>query len=193
MEEQKYREHRNTLGCGKIMQILASVLMFLINWLVVTFIIILTTKLIVGMDTAFVRALIASLIGGIVTGILYWLFAMYLSSYWWIAGIIIFISYLIIIRFYFGSGNIGALIVAVLACVVYLVFSWFFGAIVGPLLRGGPAELVRECGLEMEDGFVDECHLCYAARKSLRTRFPELLGPGCVYGVKAGGISWSGK
>ena len=115
------------------MQIIASVLMFFVNWIVVAGIIRLTAKFVAGLDPAFLKALIASLIGGIVTGILYWLFAVYLSSYWWVAGIIIFISYLIVIRFYFGSGYVGALIVAVLASVIYLVFAWLFIGVVGPL------------------------------------------------------------
>jgi hypothetical protein len=56
--------------------------------------------------------------------------------------------------------------------------------IIGPLVAGGPAELVRRFGLPHEDGYVDACHLCYAARSALRERFPEILGPPCVYGVE---------
>lgn len=55
--------------------------------------------------------------------------------------------------------------------------------IVGPLLRGGPAQLVREHRLSPEAGYVDECHLCYQARRALRARFPELLAPAQVYGI----------
>ncbi|MHA2427957.1 MAG: hypothetical protein ACXADB_08035 [Candidatus Hermodarchaeia archaeon] len=116
------------------MQILASVLLFLVNWFVVAFVITLAAKFIAGMEAAFVRALIASLIGSIVAAILYWLFGMYLSLYWWAAGIVIFISYLIVIRFYFGSGCIGALIVAILAAIIYLIFTGLFVAFLGPLL-----------------------------------------------------------
>jgi MoaA/NifB/PqqE/SkfB family radical SAM enzyme len=54
--------------------------------------------------------------------------------------------------------------------------------IVGPLLEGGPAALVRCYDLPHEDGYVEECHLCYRAREALRERFPDLLGPGQVYG-----------
>ena len=57
--------------------------------------------------------------------------------------------------------------------------------ICGPLLRGGPAQLVREYGLEHEEGYVDECHLCFMARKALRDRFPGLLAPAQVYGLEA--------
>jgi pyruvate-formate lyase-activating enzyme len=53
----------------------------------------------------------------------------------------------------------------------------------GPLLLGGPAELVRTYDLEHESSYVDECHLCFLARKSLLERFPAYLGPGQVYGV----------
>ncbi len=54
--------------------------------------------------------------------------------------------------------------------------------IFGPLLVGGPAELVRRYDLPHEEGYVDACHLCYEARVLLRDRFPEVLGPGQVYG-----------
>ncbi len=54
--------------------------------------------------------------------------------------------------------------------------------VVGPLLRGGPAALVREHGLEHEEGYADACHLCFAARSQLRERFPDELGPPSVYG-----------
>jgi len=53
----------------------------------------------------------------------------------------------------------------------------------GPLWRGGPAELVRSTGLGPEAGYVDECHLCFSARRMLLDRFPELLAPRQVYGL----------
>ena len=49
--------------------------------------------------------------------------------------------------------------------------------IVGPLLAGGPAEIVRAYGVEHEEGYADHCHLCYEARSALRERFPEVLAP----------------
>jgi hypothetical protein len=55
--------------------------------------------------------------------------------------------------------------------------------IIGPLVAGGPAELVRRHDLPHEDGYVDACHLCYEARAALRERFPEMLGPPQVYGL----------
>ena len=54
--------------------------------------------------------------------------------------------------------------------------------ICGPLLEGGPAALVGEYNLPHESSYADACHLCYEARRSLRTRFPELLGPAQLYG-----------
>jgi len=56
--------------------------------------------------------------------------------------------------------------------------------IIGPLLAGGPAELARAFDLRHEDGSVDACHLCYEARRALRERFPEHLGPPQVYGAE---------
>ena len=55
--------------------------------------------------------------------------------------------------------------------------------IVGPILRGGPAQLARDFGFDTSGRFVDECHLCYTVRKSLLARFPEWLAPPEVYGV----------
>ncbi len=55
--------------------------------------------------------------------------------------------------------------------------------ITGPLLRGGPAELVRTYQLEPESIYADACHLCYASRLALRERFPAELAPDQVYGL----------
>ena len=58
--------------------------------------------------------------------------------------------------------------------------------IAGPLLAGGPAELVRRYELPHAAGYGDACHLCDAARRALRDRFPEILTPDQMYGVAAG-------
>lgn len=55
--------------------------------------------------------------------------------------------------------------------------------ICGPLIKGGPAQLVIKYNLEHEEEYVDECHLCYLARKSLLDKFPQYLGPKQVYGL----------
>ena len=54
--------------------------------------------------------------------------------------------------------------------------------IVGPLLCGGPAEIVRKYALAHEDGYADHCHLCYESRCALRERFPDELTPDQMYG-----------
>ena len=59
--------------------------------------------------------------------------------------------------------------------------------VIGPLLSGGPAELVRTHALTHEDGYVDACHLCYRTRQQLRGRFPNILAPEQVYGVAGTG------
>lgn len=56
--------------------------------------------------------------------------------------------------------------------------------VIGPLVAGGPAELVRRFDLPYEDDYVDACHLCYEARCALRERFPEHLAPPNVYGAE---------
>jgi MoaA/NifB/PqqE/SkfB family radical SAM enzyme len=58
--------------------------------------------------------------------------------------------------------------------------------IIGPLLEGGPAELVGRYGLSHEAAYADACHLCYEARKALRDRFPKILGPDQMYGLPRG-------
>jgi organic radical activating enzyme len=60
--------------------------------------------------------------------------------------------------------------------------------VVGPLLAGGPAELVRRYDLPHLDGYADHCHLCYESRCALRQRFPDELAPDQVYGIGARNI-----
>ena len=55
--------------------------------------------------------------------------------------------------------------------------------ICGPLIKGGPAQLVKEYEIEHEDEYVDECHLCYLTRLSLIDKFPKYLAPRQVYGL----------
>ena len=56
--------------------------------------------------------------------------------------------------------------------------------IVGPLLAGGPAEIVRRHGVPHKDGYADHCHLCYETRQQLRARFPDALTPDQMYGIR---------
>ena len=53
-----------------------------------------------------------------------------------------------------------------------------------PLVEGGPARLAETYGFAVDDGYVDACHLCYEARKSLLDRFPDHLCPRQVYGLE---------
>jgi len=55
--------------------------------------------------------------------------------------------------------------------------------ICGPILEGGPAELIKKYNVEHEESYVEECHLCYCARLKLRNRFPEYLAPDQMYGI----------
>jgi hypothetical protein len=55
--------------------------------------------------------------------------------------------------------------------------------ICGPLIQGGPAQLVREYDVAHHETYVDECHLCYLTRKALIDRFEEYLAPRQVYGL----------
>lgn len=53
--------------------------------------------------------------------------------------------------------------------------------VIGPLMAGGPAELVRRYDLPHEASYADACHLCYQARGLLRSRYPEILMPAQIY------------
>ena len=55
--------------------------------------------------------------------------------------------------------------------------------VTGPLLAGGPAELLMRYDLQHDEAYADACHLCYLSRCKLRDRFPELLTPGQMYGT----------
>jgi hypothetical protein len=55
--------------------------------------------------------------------------------------------------------------------------------ITGPLLRGGPIELVEHYGVAHRETVADACQLCYETRLALRDRFPTILTPDQVYGV----------
>ena len=55
--------------------------------------------------------------------------------------------------------------------------------ITGPLLAGGPAQLVSRYALQHAETYADACHLCYTARLDLRTHFPAFLLPDQMYGI----------
>ncbi|MHC5024427.1 MAG: radical SAM protein [Planctomycetota bacterium] len=57
--------------------------------------------------------------------------------------------------------------------------------ITSPLLDGGPAELVRRHDVPHDERYADACHLCYATRRALRQRYPEILAPDQMYGLVA--------
>jgi MoaA/NifB/PqqE/SkfB family radical SAM enzyme len=59
--------------------------------------------------------------------------------------------------------------------------------VTGPLLDGGPAELVRRYDLPCRGQYCDACHLCDTARRALRPRFPAVLAPDQMYGGCASG------
>ena len=58
--------------------------------------------------------------------------------------------------------------------------------VVGPLLAGGPAELVRRYDLAHIIGYADHCHLCYRMRCALREQLPGVLTPDQMYGTNKG-------
>jgi len=56
--------------------------------------------------------------------------------------------------------------------------------ICSPLIRGGPAQLVKEYEVKHKDTYVDECHLCFLTRLALIDKFPKYLTPRQVYGLE---------
>ncbi len=61
-------------------------------------------------------------------------------------------------------------------------FDPYENPILEPLVRGGPVALVERFGLPHDEFYVDACHLCYAARLLLRSKYPEILTPNQMYG-----------
>ena len=56
--------------------------------------------------------------------------------------------------------------------------------IIGVLIDEGPAGLLRLAqrhGHELAGGYVDACHLCYQARRLLRSHYPRRLAPAHIY------------
>jgi len=51
------------------------------------------------------------------------------------------------------------------------------------LIKGGPAELVKEYGVEHLEEYVDACHLCFDIRKKMLNKRLLLLSPPQVYGL----------
>lgn len=56
--------------------------------------------------------------------------------------------------------------------------------IIGPLHRGGPAQLANQWEGVPEEGYVDECHLCYLTRRAMTEKYPDTLTPKQVYGLE---------
>jgi len=55
--------------------------------------------------------------------------------------------------------------------------------IAGPLLRGGPVNLVKKYQVPHSNEYADACQLCYKTREQLRNLYPNILTPDQVYGV----------
>ncbi len=56
--------------------------------------------------------------------------------------------------------------------------------ICGPLIRGGPAQLVKKYDIKHDSKYVDECHLCFISRLKLIDKFPIYLAPRQVFGLE---------
>lgn len=56
--------------------------------------------------------------------------------------------------------------------------------ICGSLLRGGPHQLARDNAFVGEAEYIDACHYCFEARKSMLDKYAEQLAPRQVYGLE---------
>lgn len=55
--------------------------------------------------------------------------------------------------------------------------------ILGPLIEGGPAALMRKYNVPSQEGtYADACELCYRTREQLRSQFSDILQPDQMYG-----------
>lgn len=54
--------------------------------------------------------------------------------------------------------------------------------VIGPVMVGGPVELVKRYRLSHEQTYADACHLCYASRNLLRKCLSDVLTPCQMYG-----------
>jgi hypothetical protein len=54
----------------------------------------------------------------------------------------------------------------------------------GPLLKGGPAQLVRAYNIYHKSEYVDACHLCTHACMSMIDQYPDIIAPRQVYGFE---------
>lgn len=54
--------------------------------------------------------------------------------------------------------------------------------ILEPLIQGGPVALVEKFNLQHDESYADACHLCYATRCMLRSKYPKVLVPNQMYG-----------
>jgi MoaA/NifB/PqqE/SkfB family radical SAM enzyme len=55
--------------------------------------------------------------------------------------------------------------------------------ICGPLIRGGPAGLIKELKINPAPEFVDECQACFETRRKVIADYREILTPHQVYGL----------
>jgi len=57
--------------------------------------------------------------------------------------------------------------------------------IIGPLMRGGMAELARKAGFRLDGQYADACHLCYTIRSEMISKrmYRNILRPLQAYGM----------
>lgn len=57
------------------------------------------------------------------------------------------------------------------------------------LVSGGPRLLAERFEVDVDPGYVDECHCCSLVRATLIDRFPEYLGPPQIYGKSESNVT----
>lgn len=108
--------------------IIGTAIIFIVDWIVISVVIMLAGKLVAGMEATFKQALLASLVAAIVGTFVYYGIEWFFPSLGWLSGVIVFILYLAIIRYYFQTGCIGALLVAIIALILWIILAYLFTA-----------------------------------------------------------------
>ncbi|MFX0168819.1 MAG: hypothetical protein ACFE89_05590 [Candidatus Hodarchaeota archaeon] len=111
-----------------VVGLIGTALVLIVNWIVVSFVIMLAGKLVAGMEATFVKSLLVSLVASIIGTIAYYVIEMFFPMLGWLSGIIVFLLYLAVIKYYFQTGWIGALLVAIIAIIIWVVLAYVMAA-----------------------------------------------------------------
>lgn len=108
--------------------LIGTAIIFIVNWIAVSIVIMLAGKMVAGMEATFVKSLLVSLVSSIIGTLTYYVIEMFLPMLGWLSGVIVFILYLLIIKYYFQTGFLGALLVAIIAIIIWILLAYVITA-----------------------------------------------------------------